>query len=493
MNRAALSQNTLGALVFLGFAACQSSVPQTPPKKNVTKAPVSKAAQKSDDTKSQKVVRYEVLNVAMGGHEVGTIEIKDIILPNKNLKHVRKSDLSIKRGELTLKLRSETNTLTSPLGKPLSYTHEQSGASGDAKSEGKVSNNVLHIKTVQAGATVEKSIPMAGILFATTAEYEARGNTEAGKSVRKVFVEELGAVVDMGIEIKPTKIGRDVTTSFKTLETTERLNKEGAILISRTPALGSIAYPRGTPPPKEVKAGAVDVLAKSVWPAPAIDKASKVVRYRVKTPDAARFYVPEDQRQRVIARNDTFVDVEVKQGVSDSTTLSADALKEYLVETAFEPVNDARIKSAAQKAIKGKSKLADKISALVNFVFNHVDDKALDRGYAAAPLTLESKRGDCTEHSVLLSALLRSQGIPTRLVDGVVLTGTHVGYHEWVEVYVEGVGFVPADPTFGEYPATPLRLKLAEGSSSPEGLLELGVAAGRLLRPGVEVSVLSHN
>ena len=126
-------------------------------------------------------------------------------------------------------------------------------------------------------------------------------------------------------------------------------------------------------------------------------------------------------------------------------------------------------------------------------MYQHVQAKSLDRGYAPATATLESRAGDCTEHSVLLSALLRSVGIPTRLVDGVVVDGGRAGYHEWVEVQIDQEGFVPADPTFGEFPASPLRLKLAEGSSSPEGLLGLGVAAGRMLRPEVRIEVLSSS
>ena len=129
---------------------------------------------------------------------------------------------------------------------------------------------------------------------------------------------------------------------------------------------------------------------------------------------------------------------------------------------------------------------------LVRFVHAHVKQKNLDRGYAPATATLDSRSGDCTEHSVLLSALLRTLNIPTRLVDGVVVDGGRAGYHEWVEVQVDNEGFIPADPTFGEFPASPLRLKLAEGSSSPQGLLHLGISAGRMLRPEVRVEVVAH-
>jgi transglutaminase-like putative cysteine protease len=123
-------------------------------------------------------------------------------------------------------------------------------------------------------------------------------------------------------------------------------------------------------------------------------------------------------------------------------------------------------------------------------VFQHVQKKGLDRGYAPAIATLESKSGDCTEHSVLLSALLRSVGIPTRIVDGVVVDHTNAGYHEWVEVDL-GKGFVAVDPTFDAWPAGPQRVKLAQGSTLPDEHLPLSLAAARLLKNGVKFEVVS--
>jgi transglutaminase-like putative cysteine protease len=437
--------------------------------------------------RSEKVVRYEVLTIAMGGHEVGTLEIRDIDT-GAGLRHERKTDLALKRGAATLEIQSTSVSVTDPEGRPLRYQYTRTGASGDAKSEGFVENGVLFVRTTQAGATVKDQVPVKDLMFATTFEHRARQAKVGFSESRRVFVEELGAVTEMKARVEKDGAGRKVVTSMKSLETIDLVDAAGRLKISRTEALGSIAYPRGATPPPEVKAGKVDVLAASTWPAPAVPRTAKVVRYRVHTPDAERFTIPEDLRQRILGRTAGTVDIEVKMGPVTKGPLKDRAA--HLEETPYEPVKDSRIKYAAELQTKGKKTPRDKIGALVRYVYNHVEEKALDRGYAPAPLTLESRRGDCTEHSVLLSALLRSQGIPTRLVDGVVITGGRAGYHEWVEVFVDGEGFLAADPTFGEFPASPLRLKLAEGSSSPEGLLELGVAAGRLLRPGVRVEVL---
>lgn len=66
---------------------------------------------------------------------------------------------------------------------------------------------------------------------------------------------------------------------------------------------------------------------------------------------------------------------------------------------------------------------------------------------------LRQMKGDCTEHSLLSEALLRSLGIPARRVDGVVYVVQDDGvpalyWHEWVEAYVGE--WTQLDPTFNQ-------------------------------------------
>lgn len=68
-----------------------------------------------------------------------------------------------------------------------------------------------------------------------------------------------------------------------------------------------------------------------------------------------------------------------------------------------------------------------------------------------------SKRGHCEFYSTAMAVMLRTQGVPTRNVNGFI-GGTFNRFgryyavrqgdaHSWVEVYVEGKGFVRFDPT----------------------------------------------
>ena len=52
--------------------------------------------------------------------------------------------------------------------------------------------------------------------------------------------------------------------------------------------------------------------------------------------------------------------------------------------------------------------------------------------------TIETGKGICLDYAALMTALLRSQGIPTKLVVG--WSGTQ--YHAWISVYLEETGWV---------------------------------------------------
>ena len=54
---------------------------------------------------------------------------------------------------------------------------------------------------------------------------------------------------------------------------------------------------------------------------------------------------------------------------------------------------------------------------------------------------LQNGAGDCTEHAVLVVALMRAAGIPARVVDGIVFASDRggqgmAGYHAWAEIWL---------------------------------------------------------
>jgi transglutaminase-like putative cysteine protease len=86
---------------------------------------------------------------------------------------------------------------------------------------------------------------------------------------------------------------------------------------------------------------------------------------------------------------------------------------------------------------------AERARRLTRFVHEFVGSKDLDTGFASASQVVRSRSGDCTEHAVLLAALLRAEGIPARLVTGLAYLDEFAGaesvfgYHMWVQAAID--------------------------------------------------------
>jgi hypothetical protein len=86
---------------------------------------------------------------------------------------------------------------------------------------------------------------------------------------------------------------------------------------------------------------------------------------------------------------------------------------------------------------------------LEQFVHDYIVDKNSGHGFDVASMVAKSRAGDCTEHAVLLTALLRMYGYPARTVTGlyVSLEQPVLAYgHAWAEYYGEA-GWTGLDGT----------------------------------------------
>ncbi len=147
----------------------------------------------------------------------------------------------------------------------------------------------------------------------------------------------------------------------------------------------------------------------------------------------------------------------------------------YQFYTSYQPyceTNDTDIIDTALSVTDGLNSLNDMIEAIYLYVIKNIQytAKSLPIGAAEA---LSTKSGDCSEFSSLMVALLRTVGIPARKVLGFSLIDEDVSSplpkydvkvgdiwsysledgnlpgHAWVQYYVPGLGWVSADPTWG--------------------------------------------
>ncbi|HET7372854.1 MAG TPA: transglutaminase-like domain-containing protein, partial [Gemmatimonadaceae bacterium] len=82
-------------------------------------------------------------------------------------------------------------------------------------------------------------------------------------------------------------------------------------------------------------------------------------------------------------------------------------------------------------------------------------------GIPSAMQVLESRTGDCNEHTQLFVALARAVGIPARVTAGLAYLDGKFYYHAWPEILLNG--WVAVDPTFGQFPADAAHLRFVVG------------------------------
>ena len=224
-----------------------------------------------------------------------------------------------------------------------------------------------------------------------------------------------------------------------------------------------------------------------------IDRAaSQRIRYRVtaKNPDASLGELPTTDMQNVTTNPDRSMEVTVTRqphapcGPSPSEGAArkgpAPDLAEYLEGNLMINTADPKLIELAKQAGDGENEpfgLGDKLR---RFVTDYVETKSLNIGFATASEVARTKEGDCSEHGVLLAALGRLNGLPSRVVVGlayVPIFGNQddiFGYHMWTQFYIDG-RWVDFDAALRESDCSPARIAFAVSSLKHSGLADLSL------------------
>lgn len=62
---------------------------------------------------------------------------------------------------------------------------------------------------------------------------------------------------------------------------------------------------------------------------------------------------------------------------------------------------------------------------------------------------MANSKGDCGQVGLLMITMSRCAGIPARWQSGLMFHPDNCNLHDWCELYFEGIGWVPCDPSFG--------------------------------------------
>ncbi|QPJ62249.1 MAG: hypothetical protein G3M70_10350 [Candidatus Nitronauta litoralis] len=203
--------------------------------------------------------------------------------------------------------------------------------------------------------------------------------------------------------------------------------------------------------------------------------------------------VPQDQRQKIlkaepdgqggfmatvlIQRERAMQNPGPKRPVTDVPD------PKYLEEAAEIQSRNGLIRGQA-RLIVGRETDAWKSALLINGWVHEQLEKVMVDAFTALD-ALNSKRGECQSHTNLFTALARAEGIPTRVVNGLVYSKKYKGflYHAWPEVYVGE--WRALDPTFGQDAVDATHIKLSVGNY--QGAIKLMEFLGK-----VQVEILDN-
>ena len=176
------------------------------------------------------------------------------------------------------------------------------------------------------------------------------------------------------------------------------------------------------------------------------DANQKQLKLNVKSKDGSKLMLPTTGAQHAIPQEDGSVVLVINLDAPAAATLAELNNKKYLEASALCDGTDEAVATIANETIKPLPEDAsdlEKALALRSKVFTFIDNKNMSTAFASASQTARDKKGDCSEHGVLLCALLRSVGIPSRGVMGMVYVPEYhspngvFGWHMWSQALIE--------------------------------------------------------
>lgn len=140
--------------------------------------------------------------------------------------------------------------------------------------------------------------------------------------------------------------------------------------------------------------------------------------------------------------------------------LPADIVAAYTKPTHYWQT-DGAVAQAAHSIVRDDAKVSDNVRAVYRYVIDRLTYNnqkiAFNVRQGAAKAFANPNNAVCLEYADLMVAMLRSQGIPARMVVGYAYAGSIKAspavadsLHAWVEAYVPKVGWITVDPTWGE-------------------------------------------
>jgi len=219
-------------------------------------------------------------------------------------------------------------------------------------------------------------------------------------------------------------------------------------------------------------------------------EAVRRIRYRL-TPkgegESAKLELPTTGMQRTLRRDGHAIELEVTRqrhvAAPDAkgTNRNQPDLDEFLQPNLIINSADPKLMEIARDAAGSEKEPFALGDRLRRFVTDFVTGKNMNVGFATASEVARVKEGDCSEHAVLLAALGRINGLPSRVVVGLAYAPFFggkddiFGYHMWTQFFIAGEWY-DFDAALRETEVSPARIVFATSSLKNAGLADLSFA-----------------
>jgi hypothetical protein len=151
----------------------------------------------------------------------------------------------------------------------------------------------------------------------------------------------------------------------------------------------------------------------------------------------------------------------------DAAPLPEEERAQALAATPWLNFQDESLTRRAQRVARSSGDADQRMQRLAAHVRGHMAVDQIDMlGYGSALEAFRTRRGDCTEFAVLLAAMGRAVGIPTRVVSGLVYARRFEGQshvfvpHAWVQAWT-GTGWQSYDAGTGRFDSTHLAFAMS--------------------------------
>jgi transglutaminase-like putative cysteine protease len=143
----------------------------------------------------------------------------------------------------------------------------------------------------------------------------------------------------------------------------------------------------------------------------------------------------------------------------------------------FISASDPRVVAMAAEVAAAESDPWTIAVTLERHVRQRMKQVDYSQAFLTAAETAEQLTGDCSEHAVLLAAVLRARNIPSRVAVGLVYVdaAAALGYHTWTEAWIGG-RWVGLDATLADGGIAADHIKVA-ATSLERGLADPAIVA----------------